>query len=463
MTSPAIATVGNSAVVIASNDSAEGSPLSDNVTITLSRNQKLVILFVAFSGLLCAGNQLGLNPIFSLSAIQHFFGSSYSHGIGGQWASYFTAATMFGAAIGGIILGSLGDVFGRSKMLGVCILLCTLFGSLGAIAKSPTQLLITRFIVGLGIGGVWPNGVALVSECWTGISRATTSAIMGTAINFGIFIISQLGGRIDVTSQSWRWILGWSGLPAVIGIYALFLLAESPAWLRAQTIHASNADGKRKMVSRSPLVELFSPQLLRTTIVGIALGTIPLVGAWAAGKWIIPWADKVGGQADPGYKATVQAYWSVGAIMGSFLGAYLAVSLGRRKAYFLISLLSLAVTGSIFLWLRPFHPLFLKVVFVQGIVSTLYFGWLPLCLPEMFPMQVRAAGTGIAYNTGRFAAGIGILAGGVLLSWSNGDYAKVGLTLSMVYALGMIVIFFASDTTTRNSFQRANSPAPTPE
>ncbi len=49
--------------------------------------------------------------------------------------------------------------------------------------------------------------------------------------------------------------------------------------------------------------ELLRPPLLRLTIIGIVIGSIPMVGAWAASKWMIPRADRVGGVTAPGYKA----------------------------------------------------------------------------------------------------------------------------------------------------------------
>ena len=72
---------------------------------------------------------------------------------------------------------------------------------------------------------------------------------------------------------------------------------------------------------------------------------------------MIPWADKVGGLADPGYKASTQAYWAAGAVLGSFLGGHIASLLGRRLTYFLISLGAVTITGGIFVFLQPLDPL----------------------------------------------------------------------------------------------------------
>jgi hypothetical protein len=94
----------------------------------------------------------------------------------------------------------------------------------------------------------------------------------------------------------------------------------------------------------------------------------------------------------------------------------------------------------------PLTPGFHAVVFAQGFVSTLFFGWLALFLPELFPTQVRATGTGLAYNSGRFATAAGVLAVGVLFTALGGDYARVGALCATIYGLGLIAICFAPDT-----------------
>ena len=108
-------------------------------------------------------------------------------------------------------------------------------------------------------------------------------------------------------------------------------------------------------------------------------------------------------------------------MIGSLLGGLLATWLGRRFVYFLISLLSLCVSSWIFGWLNPLHPWFLWASFTLGLVGTTYFGWLPLYLPELFPTRVRAAGTGISFNTGRAVAAVVVLGTGLIVQWSGGN------------------------------------------
>jgi len=200
----------------------------------------------------------------------------------------------------------------------------------------------------------------------------------------------------------------------------------------------------------SPLRDLFRPPLLRLTLLGVVLASIPLVGAWAASKWMIPWADTLASARQPGYKAVVQGCWALGATLGSFAGAQVAAWLGRRLSYCLISFGTTMLTIVMFQLTKPLDPAFLPVVFAQGFVATLFFGWLPLYLPELFPTHVRATGSGLAMNSGRFATAIGVFISGALFVALDSSYPMVGAFGVLIYALGMIAIWFAPDTSRMN-------------
>ncbi|GMU94401.1 MAG: MFS transporter [Candidatus Hydrogenedentota bacterium] len=396
---------------------------------------RLFVLAAAVLGWIFAGVQLGLMPLASLSVSQDLMGEAYTNPAAGLWFSYYTAALMLGAACGGILFGNLGDRHGRARTLGVCILTFGVFGIAGYFASNQSQLLVLRFIVGLGIGGTWPNGVSLMAEFWSGLSRPTLAGLMGMGANVGILLMSQFGRILTVTPETWRELMVWAGMPGALGVLVLLRVPESPQWLQMRGITTKK---------NIPMGELLEASLRRTTLVGTALGAIPLVGAWAASKWMIPWADVMGQAAnEPGYKASTQMYWAIGATIGGLLGGHVGGLLGRRLSYFVISLASTAVTLGVFLGLEPLHPGFLPAVFVQGVIATMFFGWLPLYLPELFPVRVRASGTGIAFNSGRFISAAGVLAAGGLIHFFQGSYPKVGAVTGLVYALGMIVIWFA--------------------
>jgi predicted MFS family arabinose efflux permease len=408
--------------------------------LPLSRPARVAVLAAALAGLVFDGLELGLMPVASLSISKALLGHAFTPTLGGDWFARFTAALMCGAAAGGIWLGSLGDRVGRKRAMGLSILLYSLFAGVGAYVHTQEQMLLLRVLVGLGIGGVWPNAVALVAECWPAASRATVAGLTGVAINCGILLLSQIARAWPITPDSWRWVFRLAAAPAVLALVVLTSVPESPKWLSERAAQRRPA---------APLRELFQQPLLRTTLIGILLGAVPLIGAWAASKWMIPWADAVAGATQASYKAHTQGWWAVGAILGGFAGAQVATLLGRRLSYFVISLGATTLTVSLFQFTAPLQPSFFPIVFAQGFVATLFFGWLPLYLPELFPTRVRAAGSGISYNVGRFATAAGVLVAGMIFTAFKGSYANVGAAAGLVYAIGLLVIWWAPETSAK--------------
>ena len=351
----------------------------------------------------------------------------------GSWFAWYTAAFLLGGAVGGAVFGRLGDRAGRVRAMGWSIVCFSVFTGAGWFVRTPEQFLILRFLASLGVGGMWPAGVALVSEAWPSASRPLVAGAMGTAANVGILLMALIGRQGGIQPDAWRWAMLVGATPLIVGLAVLAAVPESQRWL------AERSAGKTATIA--PLAEVFRSPLLSRTVIGILLGAVPLVGTWASGKWLVPWADAVGGDA-----AGAQAVWAAGAVIGGAAGGWLADRLGRRLSYFLISVATLVLNGVIYRTLDPTQPAFRPAVFGLGVVGTLFFGWLPLYLPELFPTRVRATGSGVSYNTGRIASAVGVLAAGGLMTMFEGDYARVGEVTAWVYAVGMIVILFAPDT-----------------
>lgn len=116
----------------------------------LLRGARLAVLAAAFLGLVFDGVELGLMPVASLSVTHSLLGSDFTPTIGGSWFAWFTAALMLGAAVGGSLLGNLGDRLGRTRAMGLSILFYSLFAGLGGFVTSCEQMLLLRFMVGLG-------------------------------------------------------------------------------------------------------------------------------------------------------------------------------------------------------------------------------------------------------------------------------------------------------------------------
>jgi len=264
--------------------------------------------------------------------------------------------------------------------------------------------------------------------------------MLGTSANVGIFLMSLLTYHFRLTPDSWRWVMLVGASSAVLGLAILALVPESPAWLAAEKARGKSA-------KPSTTGELLRPPLLWLTLIGIAVGTIPVVGGWAVTNWMILWTEAVKGSTDFQARAMTAMMRSGGAIFGGLAGGWIANLVGRRTTFFAISLISFALSEYIYLQLDPNHAWFSWAVFAVGCISTVFYGWLPLYLPELFPTHVRATGSGISFNTGRILSAFGVLGAGALTMAFNSNYSQAGSVVSLIYALGMVVILFAPDTT----------------
>jgi MFS family permease len=280
---------------------------------------------------------------------------------------------------------------------------------------------------------MWPCGVALAAEAWPSATRPTLAGLIGAAANVGFLVLGLIMLQYPVTPDSWRWVLLLGAAPLGLGFFVLHKVVESPLWLEQRNGPAVPAT--------TPFREILRPPLLRFTLLGIALGTVPLLGGWASGQRLVPWAGQIAEQQGlPQLKAATQTVWAVGAVLGSLMGGWLASRLGRRLSYFLISLGSLLLSGYIFLGLRPNRHEFLGATFALGLVSTSFFGWLPYFLPELFPTRVRATGTGISYNFGRIFSAFAIMASTALSELFHGDIGRMGAATSAIYVVGLFIV-----------------------
>jgi predicted MFS family arabinose efflux permease len=374
---------------------------------------------------MCAGVEMSLLPMAARPLILDLGPAGASEELVGLWFSGFLIAFLLGCAAGGAVFGWIGDRWGRVRALGLSILCYSLLTGAGWFCGTLESLLVLRFLASLGIGGTWPAAVSLAGEAWPTSSRPLVAGVLASAANVGFLLMGLAGLAFRVETDSWRWVFAAGALPALLGAVVLARLPESPAWLRARSIDAV----------ASPL-DVIRPPCGSRTFWGIALASVPLLGAWGVSKWLLPWADEQRGNAE-----LTQTIWAAGAVLGGLSGSRLSAHLGRGRSYALISLASFLCSSSIYLLLQPGHPLFLPLVFLLGLVSTCYFGWLALHLPEFFPVRLRATGTGVAFNFGRILTAAGVLAGGALMLAFDGRYARVGLTLSLAYAAGALLVW----------------------
>lgn len=392
-----------------------------------------MVLLAAFLGWMFDGLEMGIFPLVARPALQDILGVTGDMEVG-HWMGIITALFLVGAAIGGLVFGWLGDRIGRVRAMSLSILTYSIFSGLCGLAGQAWHLGALRFFASLGMGGEWALGVALVMECWPEKHRPILAGVIGAAANFGFVLIAVVGVFVHITQSSWRWVLIAGAAPAFLTFLIQIFVPESERWKAAVKTRVSH-----------PIKEIFSPALRRRTLLAVAFASIALIGTWGSVQWLPLWADKMTEGKLPAAKAMTQIVSGVGAILGCFIGPAVGGMIGRRPAYFGLCLSSLGLCAYLFRFVDQYGALFLVMTALVGLVTAAFYGWFPLYLPELFPTRARATGQGVSYNFGRFLAAAGALGQGQLVA-HYGSYARAGATITLIYAVGLVLIWFAPET-----------------
>ena len=114
--------------------------------------------------------------------------------------------------------------------------------------------------------------------------------------------------------------------------------------------------------------------------------------------------------------------------------------------YFALCLISLGSCTYLFSSLTAFNLWFIAVAGFVGGVTAAFYGWLPLYLPELFPTRVRATGQGLGFNFGRVLAAVFAFNTSRLVGLFGGNYGDAMFYITLIYIVGMVVIWFAPET-----------------
>ncbi|MBM4068516.1 MAG: MFS transporter [Planctomycetes bacterium] len=452
-------------------------------------------LTAALLGWMFDGFEMGLFPVVARRAIRDLLGNVGEDEVG-KWMGLATACFLVGAASGGVLFGWLGDRLGRVRAMTLSVVMYSLFTGLCAFAQSPAQVAALRFISALGMGGEWALGVALVMEIWPDKSRAFLAGLIGAAANVGFLLVFAMGGLL--AGMHWRWQIGMGAVPALLAFFIRIFVPESQRWQeesrQGRASHWNPRDlggvgvgvvgvlcliflwatemelwlrivGSVLVLTVSTLGFLFPVfrylQRMRDSgflgvglskpigrmLLGAGLSGIPLMVTWASTQWGPLWAEQLAGSAVPRANAYTGMVGSVGAVIGTLIGAYLGNALGRRITYFLLCIAALGSSWLFFKGNEIFDGMFLASFLLVGVTTAAFYGWLPLYLPELFASGMRATGQGFSYNFGRILAAVGALQTGYLMQdVFDSSYPLACSTMSLVYIAGMALIWLAPET-----------------
>jgi MFS family permease len=295
------------------------------------------------------------------------------------------------SGIGGILFGYLSDVYGRKTVMTWTIVLYSLGTALTAFSTGPLTLLLFRLVTGLGVGGEWAVGHALLAESSPPRMRGRASALLQAGEPFGVALAAMVG-LLGVPIVGWRGVFLISSASAAVAVVVRRQLPESRLWDR-QRKALSPVAALRRMAAAGLTIPLAK---------GFVLGVLKLGTYWTCYTWLPKFLQNQ--MAQPVARS---ALWIASAQAGQFLGmmgfGVLADRYGRRKAFTAYSLLTAAaIYGLAFHWHALLaHPWrFWVVIFGMGLGSGCTAGFGAL-LAELFPTEVRNFAMGTAYNCAR--------------------------------------------------------------
>jgi MFS family permease len=341
-------------------------------------------------------------------------------------AGFLSSATFISAALGGYVFGYVADRIGRSRTLVITVVLYSVGTASAAFSQDWVQLLLCRLVLGLGMGGEWGPGMALVLEKWPASLRTTASAVVQSAWSVG-YLLAVCASLVIVPVWGWRGLFLFGIVPAVIVSLARLRLAEPDVWRQASM--APTRIGPRQVFSR--------PYVRNAVLMSLAMIT-----AFATYNGIAIWLPTyLTGPLARGGAAQTQAQvsfllllFNAVAIAGFLTFALLASRLGRRRIYLLFA--GLSGLGVLPYALAHGNTAWLVLGVVLIGFATTFFGAFGAATAELYPTEMRASALGFTFNTGRLVGGQAPVLFGVLsVSFGLGPASLIALPAAILSAL----------------------------
>ncbi len=349
-------------------------------------------------------------------------------------AGYIATGALITSAIGGWAAGILADRYGRVRILQLTVLWFSFFTFISGFTQSPEQLFVTRALQGLGFGGEWSVGSVLIAEMISARHRGKAVGLVQSswAVGWGIAAIAFWAVYALVDQQmAWR-VLFWLGvLPALLILYIRRNISDPPVY------HETRARMKKEGDTGS-FLEIFSPRLLKTTVLASLLAT-GMQGAYYATTTWLPTFLKNERQLSVLNTSGYLLVLIIGSFVGYLTSAWLSDKLGRRRCFMLFASCA-GVLVVAYTQLPITNEMMLVLGFPLGFFLSGIFSGMGAYLSELFPSRVRGSGQGFCYNFGRALgsvcpAVVGYLSATMPLGASIGYLAAGGYLLVILTCL----------------------------
>ncbi len=345
---------------------------------------------------------------------------------------------LLGGTLGGVAFGSLADRIGRKPTMALTILCYSIFSGLTYFATNLWHVGMLRFLVALGVGGEWAVAAALVAETFPTHARAHASGIFHATSVLGTWL-AAIAGLVVNTQWRYAYLIGIA--PALLVLWVRSSISEPESWQRAGTR------------PRGSFRELFGDgRWARSAILGVLLAAIGLGTFWGvtvAGQDLTQELLVRGGMSPE--QTTSKARFAYGIVQtaGGGLGllcfAPLAQRLGRRPAFAVMHLAAQAIVP-ITCYLPSTYEQMLAVLPLFGFFTLGIHAGYAIYFPELFPGHLRATGTGVCFNGGRLIAAPLLFLSGTIKGLPGLDLRSAVCLLSLLFSLGLVILWFLPET-----------------
>ncbi len=427
-----------------------------------------------------------------------------------EYGGYATSIFIIGWATGGLIFGSLGDRIGRAKTMVITILVYSACTGLSALSQYFWDFALYRFLTGLGVGGEFAVGVALVAEVMPDRVRPRALSLLQALSAIGNISAALIGAGLSPFEEqglkAWRVMFVIGALPALLALYIRRRLKEPEKW------QAARSSGELSKKSGSYLALFGDPRWRRAALVGLFLAIPGVIGLWGIGFFsgdltrmvfrqrvaaekyeiafqeaagnterlavlnkLYEWEknvtpnDKRGTMSDvektilkemEGKISGTLTYWQsmtlllqqIGAALGMYTFGWIAQRFGRKPAFLLAYVAAMLTTALVFWKLN--EPSDFWMLVMMGFFQLSLFALYAIYFPEIFPTHLRSTGTSFCYNVGRYVAAFGPTIFGLLTSrvFTGANYPAplnwryAGMSMSLVFLIGVVTLLFARET-----------------
>jgi MFS family permease len=337
------------------------------------------------------------------------------------------SVTLLAAAVGGIGFGWFADKFGRARALTCSILIYSIATGACGLTHSATQLIMCRIVLGLGMGGEWASGAALVAETWPDRHRAKALALVQSSWAVGYAMGAALVALV-MPHFGWRGVFFAGIAPALLTLWMRRGLREPEAW-------------KQERSSRVAVGRLFRGEFGRNMLICSTMNAAALFAWWGLFTWVPRFLSMSIAEGGRGLSITQTSIWTIVMQAGTFLGyvcfGYIADRFSRKYTYIGFLLIA-ALLVPVFAFVRQPGVLLLIGPLI-GFFGTGYFSGFSVITSELFPTSLRGTAMGFAYNIGRITSGAApYLVGGL------SQTAGIGFALSITSAAFLLAALIAT-------------------